>query len=71
MKNWTEMTNGEKSLRVGCTVTFAARMAECAQEEDVAGAAICGLSAVAAMGLEPTEIRTILKLLETKANQDA
>ncbi len=69
MRNWAEMTNGEKSLRVGCTVTFAVRMADCAQEEDVVGAAICGLSAVAAMGLEPEEIRSILKLLEIKANK--
>ena len=71
MKNWAEMTNGEKSVRTGYAVAFAAKLAECAQGEDVAGAAICGLSAVAAMGLEPAEIRAILRLLETKANRDS
>ena len=70
MRNWAEMTNGEKSLRVGSTVTLASRMAECTRQEDILGAAICGLSAIAALGFEPEEIRTVLKLLEDNAAQE-
>ena len=63
------MTKGEKSIRMSSTISFAAQMADCAQSEDVLGTAICGLSAVAAMGLEPDEIRAVLKLLEENAAQ--
>ena len=69
MRNWAEMTNGEKSLRVGSTNSLASKMAECARREDILGAAVCGLSAVAALGFEPEEIRTVLKLLEENAAQ--
>ena len=71
MRNWAEMTNGEKSIRMTSTVSFASRLAECARREDVLGTAICGLSAVAAMGLEPDEIRAVLTLLEEKASREA
>jgi hypothetical protein len=35
------------------------------------GAAICGLSAVAALGLEAEEIRSVLRLLESSAQSKA
>lgn len=70
MRNWAEMSKVEKSLRVGFAASLAGRLAECARDENVFGAAICGLSAVAALGLEPEEIRTVLKLLERSSGPD-
>jgi hypothetical protein len=67
MTDWAEMGQLEKVVRVGCTVALAAKLVDAVRREDVIGAAICGLSAVAAMGLDPDEIRAVLNALEKTA----
>jgi len=54
----------EKTVRIGVAIGLAARLIGCARQEDVVGAAINGLSAVAALGLDPSEIRAVLDALE-------
>lgn len=72
MTDWAEMGRLEKAVRVGCTMALAARLVECVRREDVIGAAISGLSAVAALGLDAEEIRAVLSALErTAAESDA
>jgi len=69
MTDWQEMSKVEKTVRVGCTLALAAKLIECARREDVIGAAICGLSAVAALGLDAEEIRAVLAALERTAKE--
>lgn len=69
MTDWVEMGKLEKTVRVGCTVALAAKLIECVRREDVIGAAICGLSAVAALGLDAEEIRAVLAALERTAQE--
>ena len=69
MTDWQEMGKVEKTVRVGCTLALAAKLIECVRREDVIGAAICGLSAVAALGLEAEEIRAVLAALERTAKE--
>lgn len=64
MTNWAQMGKLEKTVRVGCAVALATRLIECVRREDVIGAAVCGLSAVAALGLNAKEIRAVLAALE-------
>jgi hypothetical protein len=59
----------EKTVRIGVAVGLAARLIGCARQEDVIGAAISGLSAVAALGLDPGEIRAVLDALERSAGK--
>ena len=67
MTDWQEMGKLEKAVRVGCSLGLAARLIECVRREDVIGAAISGLSAVAALGLDAEEIRTVLAAMERQA----
>ncbi len=69
MTDWQEMGKVEKTVRVGCTLALAAKLIECVRREDVIGAAICGLSAVAALGLDAEEIRAVLAALERTAKE--
>ena len=69
MTDWGKMGQLEKAVRVGCSVALAAKLIEAARREDVIGAAICGLSAVAALGLEAEEIRAVLNALENTAEE--
>lgn len=69
MTDWAEMGKLEKTFRVGLAVGLAVRLVECARREDVIGAAICGLSAVAALGLDAEEIRSVLSALERSAEE--
>jgi hypothetical protein len=69
MTDWQEMSKVEKTVRVGCTLALAAKLIECVRREDVIGAAICGLSAVAALGLDAEEIRAVLAALERTAKE--
>jgi len=69
MTDWAEMGKVEKTVRVGCTVALAVKLVECVRREDVIGAAICGLSAVAALGLDAEEIRAVLSALERTAKE--
>ncbi len=71
MRNWAEIGKLEKSVRGGCAVALSAQLIECVRQEDMIGAAICGLSAVAALGLEAEEIRSVLRLLESSAQSKA
>ena len=67
MTDWKEMGKIEKAVRVGCSLALAARLIECVRREDVIGAAISGLSAVAALGLDAEEIRAVLAAMERQA----
>ena len=67
MTDWVEMGKVEKAMRVGCAMALAARLMDCVRREDVIGAAISGLSAVAALGLDADEIRAVLGALERQA----
>ncbi len=67
MTDWQEMGKLEKAVRVGCALGLAGRLIECARREDVIGAAISGLSAVAALGLDAEEIRIVLAAMERQA----
>lgn len=67
MIDWAELGKLEKTVRVTLAVGLAARLIECVRREDVIGAAINGLSAVAALGLEADEIRSVLTALERSA----
>ncbi|MBI4465927.1 MAG: hypothetical protein HY656_00670 [Acidobacteria bacterium] len=69
MTDWAEMGKLEKAVRIGCTAALAAKLVECVHREDVLGAAICGLSAVAALGLSAEEIRAVLVALERTAQE--
>lgn len=69
MTDWQEMSKVEKTVRVGCTLALATKLVECVRREDVIGAAICGLSAVAALGLDAEEIRAVLSALERTAKE--
>lgn len=69
MTDWAKMGKLEKAVRAGCTVALAAKLVECVRREDVIGAAVCGLSAVAALGLEAEEIRSVLAALERTASE--
>ena len=69
MTDWVQMGKMEKTVRVGCTLALAAKLVECVRREDVIGAAICGLSAVAALGLDAEEIRAVLSALERTAQE--
>lgn len=69
MTDWGGMGKIEKAVRVGCTIALAAKLVESVRREDVIGAAICGLSAVAALGLDAEEIRAVLAALERTAEQ--
>jgi hypothetical protein len=69
MTEWAEMGKIEKAIRVGAAVALAARLVACVKREDVIGAAICGLSAVAALGLSAEEIRAVLAALERTAEE--
>ena len=69
MTDWREMSKVEKTVRVGCTLALATKLVECVRREDVIGAAICGLSAVAALGLDAEEIRAVLSALERTAKE--
>ncbi|OFV80225.1 MAG: hypothetical protein A3B65_05650 [Acidobacteria bacterium RIFCSPHIGHO2_02_FULL_67_57] len=69
MTDWQEMSKVEKTVRVGCTLALATKLVECVRREDVIGAAICGLSAVAALGLDAEEIRAVLAALERTAKE--
>lgn len=69
MTDWAEMGKLEKAVRIGCTAALATKLVECVDREDVLGAAICGLSAVAALGLSAEEIRAVLVALERTAQE--
>ncbi len=69
MVDWQEMGRLEKSVRIGVAMGLAARLIGCVRQEDVIGAAINGLSAVAALGLDPGEIRAVLDALERSAGE--
>ncbi len=70
MINWSELGKLEKTLRMALAMGMALRLIRCAREEDVIGAAINGLSAVAALGLDAGEIRAVLDALERTAGED-
>lgn len=67
MTEWAEMGKLEKAIRVGAAVALAAKLVQCVRREDVIGGAVCGLSAVAALGLSAEEIRAVLAALERQA----
>ncbi len=69
MTDWGQLGKFEKTVRVSCAVSLAAKLVECVRREDVIGAAVCGLSAVAALGLEVDEMRAVLSALENTASQ--
>lgn len=69
MIDWAELGKLEKTVRVTLAVGLAARLIDCVRREDVIGAAINGLSAVAALGLDADEIRAVLSALERSAAQ--
>lgn len=69
MTDWAEMGKVEKAVRVGCAAGLATKLVECVRREDVIGAAICGLSAVAALGLTAEEIHAVLSALERSAQE--
>jgi len=69
MIDWAELGKLEKTVRVTLAVGLAARLIECVRREDVIGAAINGLSAVAALGLDADEIRSVLTALERSASE--
>ncbi|MFQ5778299.1 MAG: hypothetical protein ACE5IP_09870 [Terriglobia bacterium] len=64
MIDWAEIGKTEKAARAGLAVAMAIRLMECARREDVIGAAISGLSAVAVLGLSAEDIRMVLAALE-------
>lgn len=70
MIDWAELGKLEKTIRVALAVGLAARLISCARQEDVIGAAINGLSAVAALGLDASEIRAVLDALERTAREN-
>jgi hypothetical protein len=67
--DWGELGKLEKTVRISLAVGLAARLIGCARREDIIGAAISGLSAVAALGLEAEEIRSVLDALERSASE--
>lgn len=69
MVDWSELGKLEKTVRISLAVGLAARLIGCARQEDIIGAAISGLSAVAALGLDAGEIRSVLDALERSANE--
>lgn len=69
MTNWGEIGKLEKSLRVAFALGMAARLVECVRQEDIIGAAISGLTAVAALGLDAEEIRSVLAALERSGTE--
>ncbi len=70
MTDWAGLGRLEKTLRVTLAVGLAARLINCARQEDVVGAAINGLSAVAALGLDASEIRAVLDALERTTREN-
>lgn len=64
MVDWREMTRFEKTVRIACALAMGVKLIERVQEEDVLGAAVCGLAAVAALGLNAEEIRGVFRALE-------
>lgn len=69
MIDWAELGKLEKTLRITLAMGLAVRLIHCARHEDIIGAAINGLSAVAALGLETSEIRSVLDALERSASE--
>jgi hypothetical protein len=67
--DWAELGKLEKSVRVTLAVALAVRLINCARHEDLIGAAINGLSAVGALGLDASEIRSVLDALERTAEE--
>lgn len=67
MTDWAQIGRLEKTVRVGCAVALATQLIECVRREDVIGAAVSGLSAVAALGLDVEEIRSVLAAVERLA----
>lgn len=70
MIDWAELGKLEKTVRVALAVGLAVRLIDSARREDLIGAAINGLSAVAALGLEANEIRSVLDTLERSAREN-
>jgi len=69
MTEWAEMGKLEKAMRVGAAAALAAKLVQCVRREDIIGAAISGLSAVAALGLSAEEIRAVLNAPERHAEE--
>ncbi len=69
MIDWADLGRLEKTVRVALAVGLSARLMDCVRREDVIGAAINGLSAVAALGLSAEEIRAVLNALERQASE--
>jgi hypothetical protein len=69
MIDWAELGKLEKAMRIALVVALALRLIRCARREDLIGAAVNGLSAVAALGLEASEIRSVLDALERTARE--
>lgn len=67
MIDWAGLGKWEKTARASFAVALAARLMDAVRREDVIGAAIYGLSAVAAAGLDAEEIRSVLAALERTA----
>jgi len=70
MVDWREMTRLEKLVRIACVVAMGVKLVERAREEDLLGAVVCGLAAVAALGLNGEEIRGVFQALEAYASSE-
>jgi len=64
MVDWGEMTQFEKTVRIACALAMGVKLIERMREEDVPGAVVCALAAVAALGLNANEIRGVFQALE-------
>ncbi|MFQ5926918.1 MAG: hypothetical protein ACE5MH_05740 [Terriglobia bacterium] len=65
MIDWEQISKAEKAIRIGAALAMAVKLVERLRDEDALGAAICGVTAVAALGFDADEIRTVLKALES------
>lgn len=65
MIDWERMSKAEKAVRMTAALVMAANLAERTRNEDMLGAGVCGLAAVAALGLDAHDIRAVLQALES------
>lgn len=65
MLDWERMSPAEQAARLSAAVAMAAKLVERLRQGDPLGAAVCGLAAAAALGLDADEVRDVAKALES------
>ncbi|MFQ5817612.1 MAG: hypothetical protein ACE5H2_06620 [Terriglobia bacterium] len=63
MIDWERISKVEKAIRTAAAVVMAVKLIERLNDEDILGAAVCGLTAVAVLGFTADEIRAVGKTL--------